>query len=145
MKMLACPEINDLNLVDFIFLFEKNIFGFEVTVTNAVFMAISYCGHKLLEHQGRRLLGEVVLLHYKVEEFSPFAKLSYNIKVLLVLVKLQNFKDVGVVDFPQQAHFVHKLVLSTLALTIFVDNFHSHGLACHVVERFAAFSKGTWR
>ena len=63
-------EVDDFDLFDILLVFQKDVFGLEIAVDDSLLVAVSHGRHELLENQGRRALGEVVLLHYKVEKFS---------------------------------------------------------------------------
>lgn len=89
--MLASAKIDNFDLGNILFILEQDVFRLEVSVHYFIFMTIRHRRHQLLENHGGSLLGEMVLIHNKVEQFTPWTDFGHDVKVLLVLVEFEDF------------------------------------------------------
>jgi len=90
-------EVNDLDLVEFLILLQKDIFWFQISVHDMVRMAVVNTGEDLFhEHRGV-LLCELASGHNLIEELTSFTDVCYDIISFLVLEEFVHLQDVGMI------------------------------------------------
>jgi hypothetical protein len=66
------------------------------------------CSQYLFHDLRCTLLRNISLFHDIVKQFSTLTELGYNVVVSLIAIKLIDFDDVGMVQFPKDFYFVLK-------------------------------------
>lgn len=92
-------EINDLNLIEFLVLLEKNVFGLKITMDDIGLMAIVDAGKDLLHEDCTITLSEFATLENFIKKFATLADFCHEIVALFIFKELVHLDDIWVIDF----------------------------------------------
>jgi len=90
-------EIDDLNLIEFLVGFKKNVLWFEISMNDVVDMAIVDASEDLFDEDTGVLLVELTFLDDLIEQLSTFADIGDDVVSLLILEELVHLENVWVI------------------------------------------------
>ena len=88
-------------------MFEQNILGLQVTMHNALLMAVVDAGEDLLHEYGAISFAELSTLEDFVEELATLADLRDQVIALVILEELVHFDDIGVILKTKHRYYKH--------------------------------------
>lgn len=121
---LGEAKVNDFELVVFI---QHDVLGFDVSVSNSLGVHVANSSKKLLHVLLSTLFRQFLIVRTcdLFEQFTAIDIFHYKINLLLVLIRLIIFHDVGVIEFRKILHLLPDslhLVVKVLSL----KNFYGH-------------------
>ena len=101
---------------------------------DVVFIQVQQCRECLLHHVAGGFLAEALALNDSVEQLASFQVLRDDEEVLVVLIKLQHFDDVGVVlheaaayQLSQDRDFLDQFLLLLIREVLLAELLHASG------------------
>lgn len=90
-------KIDNLDFRVGVFSFKNDVFRFEISVNEIVFVQVQNSTQNLLHDVTSHFFSESLTIHDSIEQFSSFKILSDNEEIFVVLVEFQHFDDIWMV------------------------------------------------
>jgi len=108
---------------------KQKILRLKVSMRNLLAMAILYSIYHLSKNLSRLKLRKLSFLYEPIEQLATFTKTKSNKEILsnyiifvLFLISFIYFNDIGMVNFFEDLHLVHKLYLISHSLSFYLFN-----------------------
>lgn len=85
---------------------DDDIFGLDVPVADPLLVQVPHCRYQLIEVAAAFCRTQLLALHDHLVQLDSFHQFGHDVQVRGGLVQLQQFQDVGVVDFLQDGQLL---------------------------------------
>jgi len=136
-----CTEIDNLNLIEFLVCFKKNVLWFEISMNDVVYVAIVDARKDLSDKNTSIFLVELTSFDDLIEELTTFADIGDNVVSLLILEELVHLKNIWMIKILKNINFIEKHPLLIFIHMGFSEDFDSTLVIAFSVDTNTNFSK----